>query len=502
MSNGAQAEKALRWSAITIMVAGATLLLELLHSNSTVAGMIYLVLVVWTATQAGIALSLYTATFCALAFDFFFLPPYHTLRLQGWEQWIAMACFAASCVVVSRVAEGARRQREKARLRQADVERLYELSQEMMLHSDAEELIRDLPRLVGRIFGLEAVALFVRDRDHTYASPGEVPASVEAGLRTLTQGQQSTAELTLDFEGMPLLLGLRSVGALAWRPAAMSREVAAAVSAQVAIVLARAITMEASARTEAAREADRLRTALIDSLTHELRTPLTSIRAASTTLSQGGELDDALRTDMVKIIDEESARLDALIGESVEMAEIDANVLEIRLAPHHLRTFLEEVLELSRKVLLKHKVTITTEEPEKPAWFDAHLLGRVLRHLLENAASYTPAGSRIKLTSCCAGERLEFSVEDEGPGIDSHDLPMIFEKFYRGKRGAEVRKGSGMGLAIVRAILVAHGGSIEATSEPGAGACFRFWVPLATEEAGSAAEDTSAIAKTGQLPDA
>jgi len=282
----------------------------------------------------------------------------------------------------------------------------------------------------------------------------------------------------------------------------MSREVAAAVSAQVAIVLARAITMEASARTEAAREADRLRTALIDSLTHELRTPLTSIRAASTTLSQGGELDDALRTDMVKIIDEESARLDALIGESVEMAEIDANVLEIRLAPHHLRTFLEEVLELSRKVLLKHKVTITTEEPEKPAWFDAHLLGRVLRHLLENAASYTPAGSRIKLTSCCAGERLEFSVEDEGPGIDSHDLPMIFEKFYRGKRGAEVRKGSGMGLAIVRAILVAHGGSIEATSEPGAGACFRFWVPLATEEAGSAAEDTSAIAKTGQLPDA
>jgi two-component system sensor histidine kinase KdpD len=502
MDSPTQAEKALRWSAITIMVTGATLLLVFLHANSAVAGMIFLVLVVWTATQAGLALSFYTATVCALAFDFFFLPPYHTLRLLGWEQWIAMACFAASCVVVSRVAERARMQRERARQRQADVERLYELSQEMMLHSDAEELIRDLPRLVARIFGLEAVALFVQDRDHIYASPGHLPESVQAGLRTLTQGQQSTAELTLEFQGVPLMLGLRTVGALAWRPAAMSREVTAAVSAQVAIVLARAITMEASARMEAAREADRLRTALIDSLTHELRTPLTSIRAASTTLLQGGELEDALRLDMVKIIDEESARLDALIGESVEMAEIDANTLEVRLAPHHLRAFLEEAVEQSRKVLFKHRVSIAAEEAEGPAWFDAHLIGRVLRHLLENAVSYTPAGSRIKLASRFSGDRLEFTVQDDGPGIDPRDLPMIFEKFYRGKRGTEARKGSGMGLAIARAILVAHGGSIEVTSEPGAGACFCFWVPLMEKGPDSTAEASSADPLAGRLPEA
>jgi two-component system, OmpR family, sensor histidine kinase KdpD len=511
MSNNNHAEKSLRWAALTIAVAGATLLLEFLHANSTMAGMAFLVLVVWTATQAGIALSLYMATVCALAFDFFFLPPYHTLRLQGWEQWIAMACFAASCVAVSRVAERARSQREEARQRQADVERLYELSQEMMLHSDAEGLIRDLPMLVARIFGLEAVALFVCDRDHTYASPNEVPKSVEAGLRSLAQGQVSSADLTqdfqatpltLEFQAAPLTLGLRSAGALAWRPAAMSREVAAAVSAQVAIVLARAITMEASARMEAAREADRLRNALIDSLTHELRTPLTSIRAASSTLLQGGELDEELRVDLAKIIDEESARLDALIGESVEMAEIDANILEVQLAPHHLRTFLEEAVEQSRKALTKHKVTIVTEEPESPASFDAHLLGRVLRHLLENAASYTQAGSRIRLMSRRAGNRLEFSVEDEGPGIEARDLPLIFDKFYRGKRGAEMRKGSGMGLAIVRAILVAHGGSIEVTSEPGAGACFRFWVPVIEIEPEGKSAVASETAEARQAPEA
>jgi two-component system sensor histidine kinase KdpD len=130
-------------------------------------------------------------------------------------------------------------------------------------------------------------------------------------------------------------------------------------------------------------------------------------------------------------------------------------------------------------------VSIAVEEmenPDEPAWFDPHLLGRVLRHLLENAASYTPAGSRILLSSRRAGDRLEFLVEDNGPGIDALDLPLIFEKFYRGKKGEIAGKGSGMGLAITRAILAAHGGGIEVSSVPGNGASFRFWVPLVERE--------------------
>jgi two-component system sensor histidine kinase KdpD len=110
------------------------------------------------------------------------------------------------------------------------------------------------------------------------------------------------------------------------------------------------------------------------------------------------------------------------------------------------------------------------------------LLGRVLRHLLENAARHTPPGSRITLASWRTAERLEFGVEDNGPGIDSLDMPLIFEKFYRGKKSAHKHKGSGMGLAITRAILIAHGGGIEAASVPGKGASFRFWVPLLEKE--------------------
>ncbi len=470
------------WFMATLTTAGTTTLLVWSGANSTTAGMVFLVLVVWSAAQAGIWPSLYVAVLCAISFDYFFLLPFHTLQIVGIQQWVAMISFLVCCGVAGRLAEQARQQTRQAEQRREDVERLYELSQEMMLHEDAAGLIHDLPRLINRIFALDAVVLYVCDQDQFHASPAEVPESVQAGLRSLTQGHNPTVFVHSGFETVALMLGLRPVGALGWRPALLSREVATAMSAQVAIVLARSMAIEATARVEAAREGERLRTALIDSLTHELRTPLTSIRAAATTLLEARGLDEAGRLDLAALVDEEASRLDLLIGEAVEMAQIDANVVEVRAAPQHPRVLLEQAVEESRKSLGAHRVSIDVEGEDEPAWFDAHLLGRVLRHLLENAARHTPPGSRVTLKSWRSAERLEFAVEDNGPGIDSLDLPLIFEKFYRGKRGAHKGKGSGMGLAITRAILLAHGGGIDAASAAGKGASFHFWVPLVERE--------------------
>jgi two-component system, OmpR family, sensor histidine kinase KdpD len=488
-------QRALRWSAITALPIVTALVLTSLDASSTTAGMVLLVLVVWSATRAGVRLSLYIAALSALFFDYYFLPPYHTLWLAGAQQWIDMLSFVASSVVVGRVAEQAKRQTRQAKQRQADVERLYALSQEMMLYEDAGRLIHDLPQLIDRIFTLNGVVLYVSDQDAFYTSKTDTPMGLRASMQAVTRELNPTLTSFAGYYTIALVLGLRPVGALAWQPEGLSREVAAAVSAQVSIAVARSIAIESSARVEAAREAERLRSALIDSLTHELRTPLTSIRAAATTLLEAEEMDEAGRHDLVSIIEEEAERLDALIGEAVEMAEIDANVVQVHRSPHHPRELLDQAVEESRKILAAHKVSLQAENSDasqthdpmqdKPVWFDPHLLGRVMRHLLENAATYTPPGSRVVLSSSRKGDRLEFTVEDNGPGIEALDLPLIFDKFYRGKRSERVRKGSGMGLAIARAILTVHGGGIEATNAPGGGARFRFWVPLVEKEPGS-----------------
>jgi two-component system sensor histidine kinase KdpD len=482
-----QVRRAANWFAATLVAGLATSLLVGFGANSTTAGMVYLVLVVLFAAQVGIWLALYVALLCAVAFDFFFLPPFRTLQIIGLQQWVAMISFLVSCVVVGRVAERARRQKRQAEQRREDVERLYELAQEMMLHEDAAGLIRELPLLIARIFALDGVVLYVRDQDGVFTSTADLPESIRASMRAMTEGENLTQVIPGEFTVRTLMVGLRPLGALGMKPDLQSPEVAAAVTAQVAIALARATAIEASTRMEAAREGERLRTALIDSLTHELRTPLTSIRAAATTLLEGG-LDEAVRLDLAAVVDEEASRLDRLIGEAVEMAQIDANVVEVHLAPQHPKALLDQAVEESRAALGKHKVVIAVPAPgesgvsDNSVWLDAHLIGRVLRHLLENAARFSSAEGRILLGSRRDGERLEFTVEDDGPGVDAADLPFIFEKFYRGKGGASKGKGTGMGLAITRAILAAHGGGIEVESARGKGACFRFWVPLVEKE--------------------
>ena len=155
MDKRADSDQMFRWLLASFAAMLTTVLLAWLGANSTTAGMVFLVLVVWSASKAGIALSLYTTALCAISFDFFFLPPVHTFRLVGAQAWVAMASFAAGSVVVSRLAERARRQTLEAEQRQADVGRLYTLSQEMMFFEDAARLVRDLPGLIQRIFELD-----------------------------------------------------------------------------------------------------------------------------------------------------------------------------------------------------------------------------------------------------------------------------------------------------------------------------------------------------------
>ena len=481
--------KSLRWLAATAAILMITGALVLLRADANVAGLIYLVLVVLFATVAGRDVSIYLAFVCGLLFDYFFLPPLYSFDLS-FRSSLAMTAFVVSCIVVGRVADRARRQTRQAEQRREDVERLYALGQEMMLHDDAAGLVREIPRLVAHNFVLDDVLLYVRDEDQLYASKRLASSTMLDTLRAASATLEPDTERPEGYVVINLVFGMASVGSLAFKPATLSREVAASIAAQVAIVITRAHAIEASARLEAARSTDRLRSALIDSLTHELRTPLTAIRAAATTLVDGYGLDAESRTELAMIVDEESSRLDSLIGEAMEIAEIESDGIHVKPEPQHTGTFLEQAVEQSHDQLSTHRVTIIVQQPDTPVWFDPHLIGRVLRHLLENAARYTPANSRILLHSRRTAEFLEFLVEDDGPGIDPRDLPLIFEKFYRGRNRRDAAKGSGMGLAITRALLTAHGGAIDVESVPGRGTTFRIRIPIA-ERSSPAVEHAS-----------
>jgi two-component system sensor histidine kinase KdpD len=211
-----------------------------------------------------------------------------------------------------------------------------------------------------------------------------------------------------------------------------------------------------------------------------LRTPLTAIRAAATTMVSQPDLPEPERAELAAVVDEESARLDRLIGQAVEMAQLDAETLQIDARPQDVRELIETTLEEMRPLLRERPVDVKVADDLSRAPMDRELVRRVLRHLIENAVKYSPQGSAITLSAQKDRYRLLVTVADRGPGIEPGEQPFVFDKFFRGKKQRSQAAGTGMGLAIVKAILEAPGGGIELASQAGQGTRFTFWLPLAS----------------------
>jgi two-component system sensor histidine kinase KdpD len=322
------------------------------------------------------------------------------------------------------------------------------------------------------------VALYVREQDAAYYSDPESDLLPVVELKQIAQSGDSGIRRLEDAYVIPLMLGMQCGGALAMMKGGYSEEMYEAIGGLVAIALERAAALERSSHMEATREGERLRSALLDSVTHELRTPLTAIRAAATSLIGHPALPEAERNEMYAVVDEESLRLDRLIGEAVEMAQLDSAGLQVRPQPHDVRELIETVLQeeharLRGRTLEMH---IPVGLPEVP--MDHELVRRVLRHLIENAIKYSPAKTPLEITAEAVKERLLVHIADHGMGIEPSEQPFIFDKFFRGSNQRDRVDGSGIGLAIAKAILTAHGGGIEVRSERGKGAVFTFWLPL------------------------
>jgi two-component system sensor histidine kinase KdpD len=278
---------------------------------------------------------------------------------------------------------------------------------------------------------------------------------------------------------MPLRMGVRSVGALGLASCDLSRESLEAIGSLVAIAIERGNTVEKLTRSEAARESDRLRSVLLDSVTHEFRTPLTSIKASAETLLQDVELDKSARKDLLAVINEETDRLNRLIGEAAEVAQLDSRQLQFRLETHSIRETVDAAIAASQPSLRQHPLKLTVPSNLPPVSMDLERITEVLTQLLDNAGKYSPPDTPIHVTAEWRGSEVVTSVADHGPGIDVMEQEMIFEKFYRGRNQRTLIQGTGMGLPIAKAIVELHGGKIGVTSQIGHGSVFYFSLPAA-----------------------
>src|SRR5262249_17406319 len=195
------------------------------------------------------------------------------------------------------------------------------------------------------------------------------------------------------------------------------------------------------------------------------------------------QLDTAQRHDLLEVINEESDRLNRLVGEAAEVVQLDSRQLEFDFQPHQLREAVDAAMSQTRSSLQNHPVTTEIPANLPAVRMDLPSITEVLVQLLDNAARYSPPDTPIHITAELKEGEVTTSVADRGPGIDDFEQEMIFEKFYRGRNQRMTIQGTGMGLAIARAIIELHGGKIGVTSQVGRGSVFYFCLPVASNRA-------------------
>lgn len=450
-----------------------------LRVNQTTVAFAFLLLVLLTAYRWRLAYSVYASILCTALYNFFFLPPVRRLTIADPQNWIALAGLLFTSVLVSHLSDRERTQAEASEARRRDVELLYRLSQRLLVQDDLKELARGTPSIVAAVFGFRAVALHVASTDAVYYSDPDQILVSSAELRSATKSTDEMLSTRNGIKFILLRLGMQhKLGLLATTDDGPTPEMYEAIGSLVSVALERAAALERSSRLEAARESERLRSALVDSVTHDLRTPLTAIRAAATTLQAQPTMGEAERSDLLAVVEEESARLDRLIGQAIEMAKLDSQSLRLELRAEDIRDLVDLTIENTHGRLQKHRIDVQIPDSLPLVMADRNLLERVLQHLLENAATYSSPGAPISVSARIEGDRLLFTVADQGPGISQEELPFVFDKYFRGRQQKNKTKGTGMGLAITRAIMRIHHGAITAESRPGEGAQFTFWIPF------------------------
>lgn len=450
-----------------------------IHVNPTTVGFMFLLAILVVSATWGLRYAIFMAVLATMAYNYFFLPPLFQFTIADPQNWVALFTFLFTAIIASQLSERARREAVASHQRRREVERLYAFSQQLLVTENVFELLNLIPKYIVDAFGVSRAAMLMETRQETYYFDTESRSLFPADqLKAISVRGEPVLDREHGICFMPLRMGVRSVGSIGLSGCELSRETLEAIGGLTAIAIERAHTLEKLTKAEAARESDRLRSVLLDSVTHEFRTPLTAIKASAETLLSEVALDPSQRKDLLTVINEESDRLNRLIGEAAEVVQLDSRELEFHFEPHAVEEAIQAALTKT-KAAQRHTINLSVPADLPPVRMDLDRITEVLVHLIDNAGKYSPPDSPIQITAERRSDEVVTSVADRGPGIDNLEQEMIFEKFYRGRDQRMIAPGTGMGLAIAKAIIELHGGHIGVTSQLGRGSVFQFSLPAA-----------------------
>jgi two-component system, OmpR family, sensor histidine kinase KdpD len=446
--------------------------------NPTTVALTLLLAILAVSTVWGIAVAVFMSVAAMLAFNYNFLPPIGRFTVADPQNWVALFAFLVVSVLASHLSSRVRQKAEDASARRREIEKLYAFSQGLLESGNVIQLLNRIPMQIVNVFEVGAAALLLAEKQKVYRSGPVIPKLDLETLKAIVVRDEPLLDIANSICFVPLRLGVRPIGSLGISGTMLSRQTLEAVGTLIAVAIERARAIEQLGLTEAARESERLRTALLDSVTHALRTPLTSIKASVTNLLSNQSLTDPQRKELLTIINEESDRLNRLVGEAGEMARLDAGEVELRIELHPIEDVIDAALAQSKASIGDREIRVQISPGLPRVRVDLGRAREALVHLLENANQYSPAGQPITITAEPSHDFVVTSVADRGAGIDDMEQTLIFEKFYRGKDQRYLVQGTGMGLPIAKAIIEAHGGSISLTSQRGQGSVFSFTLPI------------------------
>jgi two-component system, OmpR family, sensor histidine kinase KdpD len=446
--------------------------------KTTTIVLTYLLAILIASTVWGLGVSVFMSVMSALCVDYFFLPPLGTLNINDTQDWVTLFSFLVTAVIGSELSARATRQAQEANRQRNEIRQLYEFSQRLLNARNALALFDEIPLQIVEVFRLHSALLYLAGKQSFFRS-GKDPEKLGDSrvIATCERGEmEEDAERGVSF--CPVRLGAQTIGSFGVSGSMLSKHTLEAIATLIAAAIDRMQAIELLSKNEAARESERLKSVLLDAIAHDFKTPLTSIKAAATSLLEDLEFNKQQRGELLYVIDEECDRINRVIGQAIEMAQLDAGAVKLQPAPHFVSELITAALEDCESV--QHSRQIKTEVQEKDAQVHCDLFWarKVLGHLIRNADLYSSPREPITIRTERKNNFILFHVVDVGPGIEKAELSQIFEKFFRGKNQRHRVPGTGMGLSVARAIVDAHGGKFEVTSEVGRGSIFTFSLPM------------------------